>query len=252
MEQFREINISDLHIPYHDEHAWALTLKIVAAVKPTAINFGGDMLDFYRLSVYSKDPQRYEGNWLQEDLDQWARMAREISRIAPSKCKKRFVPGNHEDRLRRYLERNPELYGLRSLELGMLMRLDELGIEYHEREIVIIPDELLIKHGAVVRKDSAFSAKGELERERHTISTITGHTHRLGTHYVRTRRGLVKAHENGCLCILDPEYVTFPNWQLGLTVTTHWGGSVFHVEDVPFLNHGEHMKAVVMGKLITL
>lgn len=249
---FREVNLSDLHVPYHDPHAWQLALNVVKAVQPTTVNLLGDMLDFYRLSHYNKDPQRYEGNWLQEDLDQWYRMARELQRAAPQGCKFRLLPGNHEDRLRRYIEINPQLYGLRALELPTLMRLTELDIEYHRQEIDIVPGQLVGKHGDIVRRDSAYSAKGELEKERHAISTITGHTHRMGTHYARTRRGVVKAHENGCLCQLHPEYVKHPNWQQGLTIVTHWGGDLFHVEDVPFLNEGEHIKAVVMGEVVTL
>lgn len=249
---YREINISDLHIPYHDPHAWQLTLGIVSLVKPTKVNILGDALDFYQLSTFDKDPKQLENGRLQEDFDQWFRMARDLQRAAPDACKFTFLPGNHEDRLRRYLNRNPELYGLRALELPSLMRLDELGIEYFESEVEIIPGLLVGKHGEVVRKDSGYSARGELEREKYAISTITGHTHRLGTHYARTRLRVVKAHENGCLCLLNPEYVKNPNWQQGLTITTHFGGELFHVADVPFLNQGERIKAVVDGALVTL
>lgn len=248
----RELNLSDVHIPYHDPHAWQLTLNIVSEVKPTKINILGDALDFYQLSTFDKDPKQLENGRLQEDLDQWFRMARELQRAAPETCKYTFVPGNHEDRLRRYLNRNPELYGLRALELPSLMRLDELGITYHADEVEIVPGLLVGKHGDVVRKDSAFSAKGELEKEKYAISTITGHTHRLGTHYARTRNRVVKAHENGCLCSLNPEYMKNPNWQQGFTMTTHFGGELFHVEDVPFLNSGERVKAVVLGDVVTL
>jgi predicted phosphodiesterase len=249
----RELNISDLHIPYHDPHAWALFLNIVKLIKPTKINVLGDALDFYQLSTFDKDPKQLENGRLQEDLDQWFRMMRDVQRIAPDTCQYTYLPGNHEDRLRRYLNRNPELFGLRALELPSLMRLDELGITYHESEIEIVSGLLFGKHGDVVRKDSAFSAKGELEKEKYAISTITGHTHRLGTYYVTTRNGLVKAQENGCMCRLDPEYVNGkPNWQQGLSMVTHFGGELFHAEDIPFFNGGEHIKAIVLGQVVTL
>lgn len=248
----RELNISDIHIPYYDPFAWQLFLNIVKVVKPTKINVGGDALDCYLFSAFDKDPERMKDGSFQEDLDQWFHMAREMQRAAPDDCEYEFVPGNHEDRLRRYFMRNPELYGLRALELPALMRLDELGIKYQESEIEVVPGLLIIKHGDVVRKDSAFSAKGELEKEKYTISTITGHTHRLGTHYARTRLRVVKAHENGCLCKLDPEYVKNPNWQQGLTMTTHFGGELFHVEDIPFFNSGDHIKAIVHGEVVRL
>jgi predicted phosphodiesterase len=249
---FRELNLSDLHTPYHDPFAWQLTLNIAKVVKPTKINLAGDLLDFHQLSTFDKDPKAIEDGRLQENLDQWFHLARDLQRAAPTDCEYEFIPGNHEDRLRRYLMRNPELYGLRALELPSLLRLDELGIKYSEDEIEVIPGLLVIKHGSVVRKESAMSAKGELERERYAVSTITGHTHRLGTHYARTRSRVVKAHENGCLCKLDPEYVKNPNWQHGLTMTTHFGGELFHVEDIPFFNSGDHIKAIVLGNVVTV
>jgi UDP-2,3-diacylglucosamine pyrophosphatase LpxH len=249
---YRELNLSDLHIPYHDPFAWQLTLNIVKRVLPTGINLLGDMMDFYRLSVFDKDPSRFEDGGLQNELDQWYRMARELKAAAPTNCRFRYLKGNHEDRLRRYLMRNPELHGLRVLELEALMRVDDLGIEYCEDEIEIAKGTLIGKHGNVVRKDSAYSAKGELEKERYAISTISGHTHRLGTHYVTTRLGVVKANENGCLCMLNPEFVKNPNWQQGFTMTTHWGEDLFHTEDIPFLNYGERLKAVVLGDVVTL
>jgi UDP-2,3-diacylglucosamine pyrophosphatase LpxH len=248
----RELNLSDLHVPYHDPFAWGLLLNIVETIKPSKINYGGDLLDFYQLSTFDKDPAMIEDGRLQENLDQWFQMASVLKHVAPDDCKYELIPGNHEDRLRRYLMRNPELYGLRALELKALLRLDELGIKYSAEEIDVVPGLLIIKHGSIVRKESAMSAKGELDRERHAVSTITGHTHRLGTHYATTRLRVVKAHENGCLCLLNPEYVKNPNWQQGLTMTTHFGGELFHVEDIPFLNTGERVKAVVLGEVVTL
>ena len=249
---YRELNIGDLHIPYHDPFAWALFLEIVKVVKPTAININGDAIDFFQLSKWDKDPEQVKDGTLQENLDQWRHMIKEMQSAAPKKCKYKYLPGNHEGWLRRYLMRNPELYGIRALELTSLMSLDELGIEYQEEEIEVIAGKLILKHGEVVRKESAFSVKGELERERYAISIIMNHVHRMGTFYVRTRNGLVKGHENGCLCQLNPKYMKFPNWQQGCTMTTHYGGELFHVEDIPFLNSGEHIKAVVLGNVVTL
>jgi hypothetical protein len=131
--------------------------------------------------------------------------------------------------------------------------LDELGFTYNDYEIEIIPGKLLGKHGDLVRGHSGFSARGELEKEKYAISTLTGHTHRLGTFYVTTRNGLVKAQENGCLCLQNPKYIKgIPNWQLGNTMTTHFGGELYHNEDIPFLNSGDHIKAIVLGQVVTL
>lgn len=244
--------LSDLHIPHHDPAAWALAMAVVRYVRPTRVILNGDMLDFYLLSAYDRDPDRYADGKLQEELDQWRRLARELRVMAGDGCLIEYLPGNHEDRLRRYLWRHSELHGLRALELPVLMGLDEFGIGYSEYEIEIVPGRLNARHGRVVRKNSAASARAELEHERFAVSVITGHTHRLGETYVRTRRGLVKALENGCLCNLEPEYVRHPDWQLGLTLVTHWGGELFDAANIPFLGQDDRLKAVVWGNVVTL
>lgn len=247
----RQLNISDLHIPYHDKHAWQLTLNIISVVKPDVINLLGDMLDFYKLSSFDKDPARFEDGGLQEDLDQWVHMAREMQVAAPKRCIYRLLPGNHEDRLRRYMWRNPELHGLKALELPNLMRLEELEIEYSANEIEIVPGKLVAKHGDIVRKDSAYSAKAEMLREGFAISTISGHTHRMGMYYASSRSGMFRAVENGCLCDCNPEYVKRPNWQKGITMVTTWDED-FHIDSIPYLGEGERIEAMVMGQLVRI
>jgi UDP-2,3-diacylglucosamine pyrophosphatase LpxH len=248
---FHELNISDLHIPYLDPAAWDLALAVVEYVKPDVINILGDLVDFYELSTFDKDPEKLKAGGLQRQLDLSYLKCSELKRAAP-KAKLRYVPGNHEDRLRRYLMRHNELHDLRVLELPSLLNLKELEIEFYESEIAIIPGILYGRHGTVVRGESGYSANGELARQRYAVSLITGHTHRLGTTYVRTRNTLIKGMENGCLCSLNPEYVEHPNWQQGMTLVTHWGGELFDATDIPFLGYGERLKAVVLGNEVRL
>lgn len=251
MTTFHEINISDLHIPYLDPHAWDLTLAIIEFVKPDKVNILGDLVDFYELSTFDKNPKRVKEGGVQRELDQAFLRMSELKRAAPQ-AKLRYLPGNHEDRLRRYLMRHSELYDLRVLELENLLRLKELEIEYHSEEIEIIPGLLHGIHGTVVRGESGYSANGELAKSRYAVSLISGHTHRLGVSYVRTMFQLIKGVENGCLCGLKPEYVKHPNWQQGASLVTHWGKETFDVTDIPYLNTGDRLKAIVLGEEIRL
>lgn len=250
-ETHREAVLSDLHVPYHDRWALELVCKILEVVKPTRCVVAGDALDCYQLSAYDKNPDRAEDRF-QEELDTNCRYFRLIKSAAPADCEWDFVPGNHEDRLRRFLWRNPALYGLRALDLRELMSLTELGFTYHEYEVELVPKQLVVKHGRYVSRHSAFSGKAELEHEKHSISTITGHTHRLGSHYVRTRRGMVAAWENGCLCSLEPEYIPNPNWQHGFSLVTHNGKDSFQVEQIPLLGEKKRKKAYVWGQEVRL
>jgi len=80
----------------------------------------------------------------------------------------------------------------------------------------------MFTHGHVVRKHSAYTARAMAEE----FGTVTfGHTHRLGMHYKRDGRGSIVATENGCLCAMDPEYISgIANWQQGFTIITQIDG----------------------------
>lgn len=252
MPEYREINVGDLHVPYHDPYALELLLRIIGVVKPTAVNLIGDLCDFYEVSKFDKDPEEFRRRGLQPALNQWFGIASSIRREAGEGCELRFIPGNHEQRMYKYLCRHSEIADLDALKLPNLLRLGELGITYYEHEILVAQGQLVLKHGDMVRKESGDSAKGELAKERYSVSTLTGHTHRMGTTYVRTRRGVVKGQENGCLCDLNPAYMHFPNWQQGCTVTLHWGKELFHLAAVPFLGNKRRLKCVVLDQVVSL
>ena len=50
--------ISDIHIPYHDDEALEVALKAGEKAKVDTVVLLGDVLDFYRISRFSKDPRR--------------------------------------------------------------------------------------------------------------------------------------------------------------------------------------------------
>lgn len=242
----REVNLSDLHVPYQDTDAVALALQVVRRVRPDAVNVLGDLCDFYKLSRFDKDPDAFD---LQHELEEARTFFRLLRMVHQGVV--RFLPGNHELRLEKYLNRNPELHGLDVLALPSLLRLEEYDVDYFEHEIEIVPGKLVAKHGDVVRKYAGYSAKAELERDGYNVSTITGHTHRLAGVYSTYRGLMVAGIENGCLCDLNPEYVRNPNWQHGLSVV-EMQDDMFGVTTVPFLGAGDRMRAIVFGEMVTL
>ena len=167
--------------------------------------------------------------------------------MPPPNAKPLFLLGNHEDRLRKYLWRHPELWGLEALKLPSLLGFSELGIENPDGGEILLFDRLLIKHGERVRQHSAYSARAELEKEFYAVSILSGHTHRGGVHYATTRNGIVEAHECFCLCRLDPEYVFNPNWQQGL-VLAEVDKIYLSITDIPFQPHGRKLAARWNGR----
>lgn len=218
--------VTDEHVPYQDDKARQVALKIAEEFKPDVRITGSDSLDFYNLSRWDKNPARYKMDGLQEELDIWADVQREWRSATPN-AMVRFIMGNHEDRLRRYLWKNPAFWGLEALKISNLLNFEEHGIaegttdKYYEE--FLVPGVLVIKHGRFVRKDSAYSAKAHLLDEFHSINVVTGHTHRTGSHYIKTRNGILQSVEAGCLCDLNPDYVPNPNWQQAVTLIEIYG-----------------------------
>ena len=225
---------TDEHHPFVDHRAVDLALKIAEDFRPDLRVAGSDGVDFYTLSKFDKNPDRVKAGGIQEELNSWR--ATQLKWIdATPDAEVQFLIGNHEIRMRRYLWRHDELFGLRALEYENLFMFAELGIEMAERggrEINLF-NRLLITHGSVVRKFSAYTARAEVENERYQISTLTGHTHRGGKFYTRTRTGVVQGVEGFCLCRLDPEYVNHPDWQQGLVVG-EVSNNHLEIEDILF------------------
>jgi len=236
---------TDEHFPYQDEAARSVALQIVSDFDPDIRVSGSDGMDFYTLSKFDKNPERIKTN-LQGEISLWARGQREWNSAAPN-ASALWLPGNHEDRLRRWIWAHPTFYGLRALEWQNLLLFDELGIKEAPGGEIDLFGKLLIRHGNVVRKFSAYTANAELGSEFFSISTLTGHTHRGGTTYATTRTGLVQGVEGFCLCNLDPEYVNSPNWQQGI-VLVNVTPDTLSIEPVPFFRLNNEVHAIWRDK----
>lgn len=219
----RGVVVNDIHAPFHDKNAVVLATKLIRYYDPDVLVYDGDVLDFHGLSTYDKNPARI---WrLQDEIDTC-----HVEIFAPiggaaKRAKKKFLPGNHELRLRKYLWRHPELFGLKVLELPSLLELDRFGIEYAEL-CVMVGDVLEISHGTRVSKWGGMSAKAEQELRWYAISTITGHVHRAGRFQTNTGGIDRIGQESPCLCSLEPEYMHEPDWVQGLTFFEVRGGAL--------------------------
>lgn len=227
---------TDEHFPYQDEDARLLAMMIAEAFDPEVRIAGSDGVDFYSLSKFDKNPMRKKT--LDYEVEAWTRGQLAWQDAAPNAVAV-FLIGNHEFRLQRYLWRHEEIAELKALQIPNFLGLDRLGIVYdkslHElanREIQF--DNLLIKHGSLVRKHSGYSARGELEKEFYQTNIITGHTHRGGVTYATTRNGVVQGVEGFCLCRLDPPYVDQPNWQQGIVLAETFADNTVEIEPVLF------------------
>lgn len=226
----RHVNIGDTHGVFVDQRVWAAVLDFVRDFRPDQINCLGDMIDFYDVSRFDKNPNRRIVIGAEIEFTREVVFA-ELRRAAP-KARIVWKDGNHEDRLRRYLwSRAPELASLPGLEMSELFRLKDLDIEHLTTEDPLIVGEIQLTHGHLVRKHSGATAKAMLDDW--GTSVIHNHTHRLGAVYKTDRSGEYVAFENGCLCSKQMEYMQgVPNWQHGFSVGWVLPSGRFHFEQV--------------------
>ena len=162
--------LSDPHIPYHDKRALDLTFKVLRRFKPSVIVSMGDFVDFFSVSSFSKDPLR--AFKLDSEIDAANKVLDQIDRSLPKR--RIYLAGNHEDRLRRYLQdKAPELFPF--VDVQKLLRLEERGWEY-------VPYKASTKLGRVnLAHDVGSSTRYSVYRTLDTFqaSVVTGHTHRL-------------------------------------------------------------------------
>jgi len=225
---------SDFHVPFHDKELFRLFLAFLRRERPGHVHLLGDIADFWHTSRFNKDPHRVEN--IQDDLDAVVRVLRAIRKAAP-RAHIVYTEGNHEERIAKYLATQArELAHLRCLHLPELLQLDRLGIEYRSHLEPYFVGHLMMLHGQVVRKWSAYTARANMER--YGCSVLCGHTHRQGTFkHTDANRIAYRALENGCMCSFDAEYVLFPDWQQGWSVVWLHEHGYFHPVQIEYI-HG--------------
>ena len=224
---------SDFHFPYHDRKAIESFLWMIHKLQPHRVVLNGDIADFFQLSRFNVSGDRIDK--LQEEID----MANEFRRLVRAKAPNSVLDetlGNHDDRVVTYVHKNAQaLKSLRALRREELFAYKENEIAGHPGCGFLLRSTFLVKHGTLVRSEAGASAKAEMALA--GVSGISGHTHRLARY---TKGGYVQRSwlEQGCLCRLDPDYVTgAPNWQQGVAIgefSTHSDSFVLH--EVPFVD----------------
>jgi predicted phosphodiesterase len=231
----KTIVIPDMHCPYEDWRALEGVYKFAKDYKPDNVVLLGDLVDFYTLSRFDKDPSRILG--LQHELDVAQYHLKKLRAAVGKKTKIILLEGNHEKRLEKYLRKNPEMSSLRCVNnIPNLLNLQEQGVSYRG---LWFNKGVLFKHGHIVRRHGAYTARGEYESE--GTSGMSGHSHRMGAHYKTDRSGNHAWFECGHLCDeAQAEYMEgkVPDWQKGFALFEYDGRrKVWRANTVPIINN---------------
>jgi len=242
--------IPDLHVPYHDEKAVSLVEQYIKNTKPDALYQIGDFYDFYSISRFDKDPKRIDS--LQDELDVGYSIWKRFRDAGKPEMEMHYTEGNHEFRLRKYLWRHPGINSLRSLKLENATNIKDLGIKFYKNHQECYINKVLIAtHGAKddgckLSQYSGYSAKNTLEKN--AINGVSGHSHRLSSHFSRKMGGQLEWHEMGCLCTLNPDYVKKPNWQQGFGRVIY-NQKKFDIKPIKIHQENGQYWAIVDGKI---
>lgn len=199
--------ISDVHIPFEDKDAVLVMQRFAKDYKPNNLYINGDLLDFYSLSNFDKCPERKET--VTEEVYRGREFLYDMRKVVGKNCAITLLEGNHEARLQKYFWKNPELYGLDSLDLSNLLELSKFGVSFVRAD----PDywgkdtghvrqgDALIMHG----DNRLNGAKGGLHGGYNTMkamcgSTVIGHTHKLSQRHLQNAYAMMTGVETGCLC----------------------------------------------------
>ena len=161
--------VPDLHAPYHSALGWDLLMQVARDLRPTWLYAIGDFADFYSVSAHDKNPER--AHRLSSELDVVDGLLDELDALGAAH--KVYIEGNHEDRLKRYLMKSPELHGVVSTE--KLLRLRERGWAF-------VPYKEHTRLGAVhLTHDVGAAGRNAVFRalDLYQHSVVTGHTHRF-------------------------------------------------------------------------
>ena len=234
---------SDYHVPYMDVKAYEVMKQYIKDYKPNHFVINGDMMDFYKLSKFEKSPDRKSTT--NQDIHVAKNILEDLRNTLGKRCKMYFLEGNHENRLQRYLWKNPELSDMNELRIDYLLHLDKYNIKFTpvdgdywrtDTGHLKLADTLIMHgdnrlNGASTSKYSGYSVKNTILGSTQ-MNTIIGHIHRLNHFYHTTPYNTLQGMECGCLC----EPTGTANWQQGF-VTFEMKGKKDNLTSVNFKTH---------------
>lgn len=138
----RLLIISDLHFPFQDDLAVNAMLDYADEYRPDIIVLLGDVIDFYQISTFVKNPAKKS---VKAEIEETKKFLTELRHRFPD-ARIIYKTGNHEDRLEKYIfQKAREIHDLISDLLPNELGLKDLKIEYMTEPFAI--GKLWFLHG---------------------------------------------------------------------------------------------------------
>ena len=169
----RIVILSDLQVPFEDEHVTRNIIAFLKKFKPDQTVTIGDEIDFQTISKWSEGTPAAYDMVLGEDRDRCVDLLWELG---VTDC----IRSNHTDRLYNIIMKKiPSFLSLPELRFEKFMKFDELGITFHKNPMQIAPNWIAV-HGdhTPIKPHGGLSALEAARR--HGKNVVSGHTDRAG------------------------------------------------------------------------
>jgi len=228
--------LCDPHIPYHDVGTLRGWVEDCRRMAVRSILLNGDVLDFYQLSDYVRDPSKPR---MRDEILK-GREFLEYLRSTFPKARIVYKEGNHDERLKRYLAtRAPDLLDLEEIRLPSLIHADKFGVEWVEDKRVITVGKLPVIHGHEYRGGGGVMPARWLYL-RTGESAMMGHLHQPTFYSFRTMTGKeVGMWSVGCACHLSPLYAPLNQWGHGWAQIVVANDGTYEVMNRRLLRNGQ-------------
>lgn len=231
----RILIMSDIHLPYHNIEAVTKAMIYGKDRKPDLLLLNGDIMDFYGISRFEKDPRKRS---FSSELEMGRKLL-EVLRREFDGVPIVYKIGNHEARYESFLRlKAPELLGISEFQLDNLLRFGEYGVQLVTDDRIIKAGKLSILHGHEFGR-SIFSpvnpARGAYMRSKENV--IVGHHHQTSSHMEKSLNGdVVGAWSTGCLCEMHPAFARINKWNHGFAFVEIEPDGTFEVSNMSIIN----------------
>lgn len=255
---FKWAFVGDLQIPYQDNRAVSLFMKVMKSWRPHAIDFVGDIDDQLEYSSFSdgttdeffnqikkakQGDEEPESEFLErtnpmpfvkENAQAAAKFYKDVRKQHPNADLHSSL-GNHDIRIWKYIDRKAPDY-IDQITPENLWGLDNLGITWqlYDQPPMERFAGIHVHHGATTSQ-AGLAVKGDIET--YHISLVRGHDHRGGVvhkSFPMVQQSLV-GMGTGHMC--DPnayglKYTINPSWELGFGIG-HVVDGMAHLQFIP-------------------
>lgn len=237
MNQIRKVLvIPDCQIPYHDKLSMRAIERYMADEEWDELVYMGDFMDMHQLAKFTKDNPEALTKSLSDDYAVANEILDRHQKLTPRTKNRTFIYGNHEDRVRKFMEANPQTKGL--LDVSTNLKLKEREF----KEVFSYPNGEVHKIGKAYFHHGLYTGGNHAKKmcEAFGVNIFYGHTHDVQSYskVLWGKNKTIVGQSLGCLCRYDLDYVgSNPTaWQQAITTFyfrpdgyfNYYVSSIFH------------------------